>query len=149
MSKHDTVDRANLQREEIASLRKDLRVRFAVFISISVLLVLASMYDNNMLKVLLMFLQILLFYNFLKHHLRMKYDIEEGEKCLEIIEIGPSPHYVQTVKGKAIKLRSAYGQLHVTLKSKAPPQPGDTLLVTYLPLSNHVIDWQLAQKKAA
>ena len=143
----DPVERIELSSSEIASLRKKLRIRFGVFMLLAVILSLASIYDHVMVKILMMFLLVILFWHFLKFHLRMKYDIDEGMKCVERVQVNAEGPLHRSRSKSRLKVQSAYGVLELPLAgSSADLKPLDRIRIEYLPLSTHVIRWERTEE---
>lgn len=143
MNHKDPVDRVDLTLSEIALLRKGLRIRFVIFMLLAVILALISIYDHIMVKILMMFFLLILFWNFLKYHLRLKYDIEEGIKCVEEVNVGQLPEVQKGIFKRSMILTSAYGQIKLEVNSgETSPEANESVEVHYLPLSNRVIKWK-------
>jgi hypothetical protein len=139
----DPVERVELSIDEIATLRRSLRLRFAGFMAVAVVLALISIYDHIMVKILMMFFLITLFWNFLKFHLRLKHDIEEGVKCVERITVRQDNTSGRRSYFGRRMVSSSYGNVELRVpKGMKPPEPGETVSVDYLPLSNHVLVWE-------
>ena len=140
----DKVERSPLTKEEFRMLRMDLRLRFVLFMLLSVIIALTSIYDHIMVKILMMFLLIILFAFFLKYHLRLKQDISEGVKCTETIQVPDPSQFNNGFKGRFLLLSGAYGHLKLVMRTKENelPMAGENIQVKYLPLSNKVISWK-------
>lgn len=94
----------------------------------------------------MMFLLVVLFWHFLKFHLRLKYDINEGVKCVEQVQVSNDPSVQLPRQRGKIKVQSAYGELKLPLAGQVQSiKPMDRLRIEYLPLSTHVINWEKAE----
>lgn len=132
-----------MERTDQERGKRIMRWRFIAFIVCSVILALVGIYDHIMVKLLAMFILVIVFWIFLKSHLRLKHDLEDCMKCTQEIVLTGNPLLRRTPLFSYFKVRGAYGDLSLKLSNKNQSlAQGDRLRVVFLPLSCAVLSWE-------
>ena len=138
-----SVDHVKLDPSDEHHARKQLRIRTTLFIILVTLLALLSIYENVMVKLLMMFLIIISSWYFLKSHLRIKYDIADGMKCVQEFTWQDASSIRNEMLTKSVLLEGAYGRVRIKDSSGfSSLKDHDRIRVSYLPLSNLVLRWE-------